>query len=245
MRRVHARAPNIQYLQQGIFAEADDAKREVMITGLMRVVARLHALDVGDLGLPMLETRGGAGQHFIDREINWALQELRARFPDHEEGERAELHTQIRRTLEETAPVLRARAPHNRKPVLAHGDVTIANTMYNDDGSVAALLDWELSHHGLPEADVAYFLSAAGGIAHMGGAVVTMPSLDQMIACYEAAGGRGQDWDFGAAFAAYRVATWGAIGMRRMPKPFWPAQLAMWEHHRDGLADAMRGLTRP
>lgn len=242
MRRVFARAPNIQYLQTGFFAESNAQERATMMRYLFAVAAKLHAIPLAALDLPALDARGGAGKHFIDREIDWVLAELRARFPDVETCERAELHTGMRKTLESAAVALRDTAPRHRQPVLAHGDLTIANTMYRDDRSVAALLDWELAHHGLPEMDVAYFLAAMSGIASLGAPVIELPTEAETIRYYEEAGGRIADFDYCRAFAAFRVAVWGAIGMRRMPPEFWPAQKRMWEIHGAQLADAMQKL---
>lgn len=242
MRRVVARAPNIQYLQGGFFAESSAGQRATMMRNLFAIAARLHAVPLTGLNLPMLDERGGAGQHFLDREINWGLVELRERFPDVETGERAALHTDIRGRLEAAAEVLRARAPRQRQPVLAHGDLTIANTMYRDDRSVAALLDWELTHHGLPGMDVAYFRIAMTGIAAMGSTVIDMPGEEEVIGYYREAGGVLDDFDYCRAFAAWRVSVWGGIGMRRMPRQFWPAQKKMWEVHGGQLADALQRL---
>ena len=242
MRRVFAHAPSIQYLQNGFFATSDDAKRDRMMRNLFATAAALHAIPVDSLTLPILDARGGKDKHFIDREIDWALAELHAKFPDQEEGERAELHTGMRRTLEEAALVMREYAPRHRPPVIAHGDLTIANTMFKDDGSVAALLDWELTHYGLPGMDVAYFLAAMTGIAEFGEQIAPMPTEGDTIRFYEEAGGTLEDFAYCRAFAAFRVSIWGAIGMRRMPREFWPAQRRMWEIHNGLLTDAIAQL---
>jgi aminoglycoside phosphotransferase (APT) family kinase protein len=242
MRRVRAHAPNIQYLQSGLFATSTEAQRKTMMRNLFAVAAKLHAIPLEALALPMLDARGGAGEHFIDRELNWGLVELRGRFPDVESGERAALHTEMRTTLEAAAETLRAAAPRQRKPVLVHGDLTIANTMYREDRSVAALLDWELTFHGLPGMDVAYFRAAMSGIEAMGDTVVDMPDEEEVLGYYREAGGTLDDFDYCRAFAAWRVAVWGVIGMRRMPREFWPAQKKMWEVHGGGLAEALARL---
>ena len=242
MRRIFAHAPSIQYLQNGYFAHSDDALRETMMRNLFALAVQLHAIPVDTLSLPILDARGGADKHFLDREIDWALAELHAKFPDQEEGERAELHTGMRKALEEAAIVMREYAPRDRSPVIAHGDLTIANTMFRDDGSIAALLDWELTHFGLPGMDVAYFLAAMTGIAEFGEQVAPMPPEEDTIRFYKEAGGTLEDFDYCRAFAAFRVSTWGAIGMRRMPREFWPAQKRMWEVHHGLLTSAIAKL---
>lgn len=242
MRRVFAHAPSIQYLQNGFFANSNDALRETMMRNLFGLAAKLHAIPVDTLSLPILDARGGADKHFLDREIDWALAELHAKFPDQEEGDRAELHTGMRKALEEASEVMREYAPRDRPPVISHGDLTIANTMFRDDGSIAALLDWELTHYGLPGMDVAYFLAAMAGIAEFGDQIAPMPTEEDTIRFYTEAGGTLDDFAYCRAFAAYRVATWGAIGMRRMPREFWPAQKRMWEVHHGLLTSAIDKL---
>ena len=242
MRRVFAHAPSIQYLQNGFFANSNDAKREQMMRNLFSVAAALHAIRVDSVNLPILDARGGREKHFLDREIDWVLGELHAKFPEREEGERAELHGSMRRRLEDAALVMREYAPHHRSPVIAHGDLTIANTMFKDDCSVAALLDWELTHYGLPGMDVAYFLAAMTGIAEFGEQIAPMPTEDDTIRFYIEAGGTLEDFAYCRAFAAFRVSTWGAIGMRRMPREFWPAQRRMWEIHNGLLTAAISSL---
>lgn len=228
MGRVRARAPSIQYMQAGPFVEADDAGRLTMLRRLLELGARIHQVDAAGLEAPSLATRGGEGQHFIDRQINWALAEMHAKFPANEGGERAELHAEIRTTIEDAAVWLRANAPRHRTPSLVHGDLTIANTMYGDDGSIVALLDWELAHLGLPETDVAYLLYAMHSIAQLGTPIENLPSLDDVAEYYRDAGGELPDWTFGRAMGAFCLMTWGAIGMRRMPREFWPVQRSMW-----------------
>ena len=242
MRRVAGASPSIQYLQAGAYVEAEPAVRRRVVEGLIGFAARLHALPLEDLGLASLKVRGGEGDHFIDREIRWAQAELHARFPEVESGERAALHTEIRQTLDEAAGRLLARAPRDRKPVLAHGDLTLANVMFDSGGDVAAVLDWELCHEGLAEEDIAYFIYAAQAIASLGSVAADVPTQDEILAIYRAAGGVVRDWDFAAALSAFRLATWGAIGMRRMPREFWPAQKQMWELQNGIMSGAIKNL---
>ena len=242
MRRVFAHAPSIQYLQNGFFASSNDARREQMMRNLFAIAVALHAIPVDSVNLPILDARGGKEKHFLDREIDWVLAELHAKFPDQEEGERAELHRSMRQTLEEAASVMRDYAPRDRSPVIAHGDLTIANTMFRDDCSIAALLDWELTHYGLPGMDVAYFLAAMISIAEFGTQIIPMPTEEDTIRFYVEAGGTLEDFAYCRAFAAFRVSTWGAIGMRRMPREFWPAQRRMWEIHNGLLTEAISSL---
>ncbi|HKT73079.1 MAG TPA: phosphotransferase family protein [Steroidobacteraceae bacterium] len=239
MGRINAPTPCIQYLQAGPYAEASPELRRRMVAQLMSFVAGLHQIRAADFGVPSLWSRGGAGLYFIDREIVWAQNELHARFPGIETGERAALHTDIRQTLDRAAGVLRRIAPQGLEPAIIHGDPTFANAMFDRDGNLVAMLDWELCHHGLPAEDVTYFLSAARVIASLGGIKAEPPGRDEAIAAYEAAGGRPENWDFAAALSTFRLASWGAVGMRRMPREHWPAQKLMWELQKAELSAAL------
>ncbi len=72
------------------------------------------------------------------------------------------------------------------------GDPTPSNTMWRPDGSVAALIDWELAALGPSELDLAWWLyfddlfSRRFGVTRLEG----LPTRDETIALYEAASGR-------------------------------------------------------
>jgi aminoglycoside phosphotransferase (APT) family kinase protein len=242
MGRIEALTPCIQYLQMGPYAEASLAQRDKMLSELMRFVAQLHAVPAAGLGVASLYSRGGDGAYFIDREIDWAQAELHARFPKVEEGERAALHTEIRETIDAVADILKRAAPRGLEPVICHGDPTFANAMFDPDRNLVAMLDWELCHHGLPAEDVTYFLSAARVIASLGSTKADPPDRALAVAAYEAAGGKIEHWDFSAAMSTFRLATWGAIGMRRMPREHWEGQRLMWELQRSELVAALDAL---
>ena len=239
MRRILAPAPTILYLQEGMFVHAAPEIRRAMLENLVRLVVQLQTIDPETLDVPSLRIRGGEG-HFTEREICWCQAELHAKFPPIETDERAALHSQIRKTLDDAADWLRVRAPRNRQPVLVHGDVTLANTMFNADGTVKALLDWELAHFGLPAEDITYMTAAARSIENVGGTRASFPDASELRALYEKHGGCTDDWEYCDALNCWRVGIAGAIGMRRMPRDFWGAQERMWICHRDALEEAMR-----
>jgi aminoglycoside phosphotransferase (APT) family kinase protein len=72
------------------------------------------------------------------------------------------------------------------------GDPTPSNTMFNPDGTVAALIDWELAALGPPELDLAWWLyfddlfSRRFGVKRLEG----LPTREESIAIYEQASGR-------------------------------------------------------
>ena len=240
MRRVNAQSPEMLYMQKGPFVEASSSERQAILERCMRFCVDLHSEPVEALGLDFLSERGGNEGHFIDRQINWMQDEFHSRFSPAEDGERAPLFSQMRRTCDEAAEWLRARAPRHRKPVLVHGDVTLANIMFNDDGSVAAVLDWELCHEGLPEEDVAWFTLAAYGSANAYGASVeAIPSREDVCAAYLSAGGVVDDLEFGAALSAFTILSITALAMRVMPPQFWSEQPESWVRQEALLFEAM------
>ena len=239
MTRVNALPASIHYLAEGPYAEADSALRQRMIRNVVELAARLHALPLKELGLENLRSRGGSG-HFIDREINWTQAELHARFPEVEpDDERAVLHRGMRSLLDEVAAWLRQHAPRHREPVLAHGDFTIANIMFEEDGHVAALIDWELCHEGLPEEDLMYAELSARGRRGVG--AVDFPSRDELIAAYRKVRPlEDEDWDYAAVLSSFRITTWAAIGGRRLPRDAWPHQRSLWEKHSGFLRESLQ-----
>ncbi|HJS10530.1 phosphotransferase family protein [Sphingopyxis sp.] len=243
MGRIKALTPTIQYLQMGPYADATPAERDKMVREIMAFAARLHSVPAAGPDIASLDTRGaGQGDYFLDREITWAQRELHARFPEVEACERAELHTEMRRTIDAAALVLRRRAPRGLEPTVCHGDLTFANAMFDADRELVAMLDWELCHHGLPAQDVSYFLSAARVIASLGSTKADPPERELAVAAYEAAGGTIEHWDYAAALSTFRLATWGAIGMRRMPREHWDGQRLMWELQKSELLAALAVL---
>ena len=82
--------------------------------------------------------------------------------------------------------------PMDTETCVLWGDPTPSNTMWRPDGSVAALIDWELAALGPPELDLAWWLyfddlfSRRFGITRLEG----LPSKAETIAIYERASGR-------------------------------------------------------
>jgi aminoglycoside phosphotransferase (APT) family kinase protein len=240
MRRLDARPPQMLYMQQGPYVDASPSGRQAMMQSLMGFCVRLHAQPVNELGLDFLAKRGGEGEHFIDREINWIQHEFHTRFPVTEEGERAPLLSRMRRTCDGAAEWLRQRAPRHRKPVLVHGDVTFGNVMLNDDGSTAAVLDWELCHEGLPGEDVAWLSLAARSVVNFYGASANaMPTLEDTLKAYLSAGGKGEDVEYATALCAFQILSIGALAMRKMPQEYWPSQAELWDREEAMLSEAM------
>ena len=67
----------------------------------------------------------------------------------------------------------------------------MTNAVFASDGSVAALLDWEMTGSGPPEMDLGWFLALHEMTIEQHGATLAgMPSRGEMLAVYEAELGR-------------------------------------------------------
>jgi aminoglycoside phosphotransferase (APT) family kinase protein len=99
---------------------------------------------------------------------------------------------------------------------IVHGDFRLDNTMVNDDGNIAAVLDWEMSTLGDPLADLGILRmywrdrDASGELASIGNmGVITLPgfpSWDEGRARYEEKSGRSLgDLDFYIALANFKL----------------------------------------
>ncbi|HEV8064513.1 MAG TPA: phosphotransferase family protein, partial [Acidimicrobiales bacterium] len=139
--------------------ELDVAGRRRASESLVAVMADLHAVDVTEVGL------GDLGRHegYLSRQLaRWHGQFDKSQF---EGGERVgEVDAVFER--------LSAEIPEQQGVTVVHGDYRLDNTMLADDGSVAAVLDWEICTLGDPLADVGllmvYWAEAGDEITALG-----------------------------------------------------------------------------
>lgn len=120
--------------------------------------------------------------------------------------------------IEELAERLAARMPEERETVLVHGDYRLDNAVLGDDGSLRAVLDWELCTTGDPLADVGLMVAywnESGAAARLPHALfrepVTelpgFPAASELAATYAGASGRDlAGLGFWVAFAYWKVA---------------------------------------
>ena len=105
--------------------------------------------------------------------------------------------------------------PEQSRTAIVHGDYRIDNVVFDGDGTLTAVLDWELATLGDPVADFSYlamqWVMPADGGAGLGGLDLTalgIPLLDVIVARYsERSGvpvGDKLDWYF--AYNLFRLA---------------------------------------
>lgn len=110
------------------------------------------------------------------------------------------------------------------------------------DGKVVALLDWELAHHGVGEADLAYQIAGIAHFALLAPPVDGIPTPDEMIAAYRQARGKLDDWEFAHVLGEWRLAVFAAMGMSRLPPELEDVERTYWTATRKRLAALVPGI---
>jgi aminoglycoside phosphotransferase (APT) family kinase protein len=111
------------------------------------VLAALHAIDPADVGLAELGRHDG----YVARQLrtwygSWTAS---IEYAAHDDPRTHDLHE-----------LLTARIPEQGPARIVHGDYGPHNCLFTADGTVAAVLDWEIATLGDPLADFAYSLNA-------------------------------------------------------------------------------------
>ncbi len=113
-------------------------QRHAMCRSLVTTLATLHSLDPDDVGLGDL----GRTEGYVARQLKrWSSQWQQSR-------------TRDLPIVDEVHDLLAARIPRQGRAGIVHGDYRLDNCMVTDDGSIAAVLDWELCTLGDVLADV-------------------------------------------------------------------------------------------
>jgi aminoglycoside phosphotransferase (APT) family kinase protein len=111
-------------------------------SSLIEVLATIHALDVDSIGLGDL----GRKEAYVERQLSRWHRQWEATKDDHV-PEMERLHARLLADVPDQGPA-----------TIVHGDYRLDNCILHDDGSVAAVLDWELCTLGDPLADVGFML---------------------------------------------------------------------------------------
>ena len=164
---------------------------------LVDVLARIHAVDVDAGGLGELGRREG----YIERQLRrWHRQ--------WEQSKMRELPA-----IDEVHAALAAAIPDQGPAAIVHGDYRLDNCIIADDGTVAAVLDWELCTLGDPLADVGLLLVywvEPGDDVTVGEAPTALGGFGtraDVLARYAAASGRSVEGiDYYMAFGYWKLA---------------------------------------
>jgi aminoglycoside phosphotransferase (APT) family kinase protein len=183
----------------GALPDFDPATRRRMYDQLVDTLAELHNIDpaaaeLADFGKP--------GNYFERQVARWTRQ-----YRDSQ--------TDYLPQMERLIAFLPETLPEQSRTSIVHGDYRIDNVVYDGDGTLTAVLDWELATLGDPLADFSYLamqwmMPADGGAALAGLdlAALGIPTLDEIVERYSARSGvpvAGQlDWYF--AYNLFRLA---------------------------------------
>ena len=183
----------------GSLPDFDPGTRRHMYEQLVDTLAELHTIDPERAGL------GGFGKpgNYFERQVaRWTRQ-----YRDSE--------TDYVPAMERLIAFLPERIPEQSRTSIVHGDYRIDNVVFDGDGQLTAVLDWELATLGDPLADFSYFamqwaLPADGGAA-LGGLdlpALGIPTLETIAERYSTRSGvpvtSSLDWYF--AYNLFRLA---------------------------------------
>lgn len=202
----------------GWVAELDQATRTEMARQAIDALVRIHRVDwqqAAYLGSPLA---------FADDVVRWDRFVTKAAEP-----QRLELVPRVRELLLKQLP--------EAAPVgIFHGDFQWSNLFYSRQGSLLAVIDWELVGVGAVLNDIGWFATfndpeAWSAVSHRGR---YMPQADALVAMYlEAYGEDLPDTDWYRALAAYKFAiiTGFNLMLHRRGKRHDP----LWETTKDSM----------
>jgi aminoglycoside phosphotransferase (APT) family kinase protein len=194
----------MEYIDGSTIEKADDvdwipeANRRAAGFDLMDTLAELHTLDVDTIGLGELARRDG----YFERQLKrWSGQWHAARARDIPAAQQAH-------------DLLADLIPAQQRVSVVHGDYRIDNVRMDREGTVLAVLDWELCTLGDPLADLGTCMSAwqeplepAGPLFDSPSRMPGFPSRAEMIDRYAASSGLDTTAvDYYIAFSFWKLA---------------------------------------
>jgi aminoglycoside phosphotransferase (APT) family kinase protein len=188
-----------RHYADGALPDFDPATRRRMYEQLVDTLAELHnidpvAADLADFGKP--------GNYFERQVMRWTRQ-----YRDSE--------TDYLPAMERLIAFLPETLPQQSRTSIVHGDYRIDNVVYDGDGTLTAVLDWELATLGDPLADFSYLAmqwmmpaDGAAGLAGLDLPTLGIPTLDEIVRRYSERSGvpvaTKLDWYF--AYNLFRLA---------------------------------------
>lgn len=134
------------YSAEDIESWVPEERRRQLAESCVDVLAALHEIEPGDVGLERL----GKPDGYIGRQLNiWYQSWLASAAPAEYDDPRAH---ELQRYLLDNVP---DQGPGR----IVHGDYSLHNLLIDADSAVAAVLDWEICTLGDPLADLGYFLN--------------------------------------------------------------------------------------
>jgi aminoglycoside phosphotransferase (APT) family kinase protein len=182
----------------GALPEFDPETRRSMYEQLVDTLADLHVIDPEAAGLGDF---GKTGNYFERQVARWTR-------------EYRDSQTDYIPEVERLIAFLPETIPEQSRTSIVHGDYRIDNVMYDGDGTLIAVLDWELATLGDPVADFSYLAmqwmmpaDGGAGLAGLNLAQLGIPSLEEVVSRYSTRSGvtvEGKlDWYF--AYNLFRL----------------------------------------
>jgi len=183
----------------GALPDFDPDTRAKMYGQLVDTLADLHNIDAGRAGLGDF---GRPGNYFERQVMRWTRQ-----YRDSE--------TDYLPEMERLIAFLPETLPEQTKSSIVHGDYRVDNVLFDGDGTLSAVLDWELATLGDPLADFSYLamqwaMPADGGAGLSGLDLprLGIPTLGEIVERYSERSGipvaEKLDWYF--AYNLFRLA---------------------------------------
>ena len=164
----------------GALPEFDAPARQRIYGQLVDTLADLHSIDpeaaeLGDFGKP--------GNYFERQVMRWTRQ-----YRDSQ--------TDYIPEVERLIAFLPETLPEQSRTSIVHGDYRIDNVVFDGDGTLTAVLDWELATLGDPLADFSYLAmqwvmpaDGGAGLAGLDLAALGIPAIDEIAERYSARSG--------------------------------------------------------
>ena len=183
----------------GALPDFDPPTRRAMYEQLIDTLADLHAIDPESAGLGDF---GKTGNYFERQVMRWTRQ-----YRDSQ--------TDYIPEMERLIAFLPESLPEQSSTAIVHGDYRIDNALFDGDGTLTAVLDWELATLGDPLADFSYLAmqwmmpaDGGAGLAGLNLEDLGIPSLDEAAGRYSRRSGIAMsgklDWYF--AYNLFRLA---------------------------------------
>ncbi len=159
----------------GALPDFDPATRRSMYEQLIDTLADLHTINPEAAGLSDF---GKAGNYFERQVMRWTRQYRNS-------------ETDYVPEMERLIAFLPETIPEQSRMSIVHGDYRIDNVMFDGDGTLAAVLDWELATLGDPLADFSYLAmqwampaDGGAGLAGLDLPGFGIPTLNDIVARY-------------------------------------------------------------
>ena len=159
----------------GALPDFDPPTRRRMYEQLVDTLADLHNIDAGKAELGDF---GKPGNYFERQVMRWTRQ-----YRDSE--------TDYLPEMERLISFLPETIPEQSRTAIVHGDYRIDNVLFDGDGTLTAVLDWELATLGDPLADFSYLAmqwampaDGGAGVAGLDLGALGIPTLEEIARRY-------------------------------------------------------------